>query len=166
MSFFSKPNIGLCKKMLESTTLAEHEGELFCKQCYARKFVCHFSLLLLFYKKSFAYRVQKVLVLVVEQALLVWIQVNILAINLAQKWRRHLYRLLYWILSTETCFILEISQAMHHHRALVNTKNSINNWNFMDLYCNTLYTNARAIFVLVLIFYFNLTFYSRVWLNL
>ncbi|CAF2448927.1 unnamed protein product [Rotaria sp. Silwood2] len=29
---------GLCKKMLESTTLAEHEGNLFCKQCYARKF--------------------------------------------------------------------------------------------------------------------------------
>jgi len=24
--------------MLESTTLAEHEGNLFCKQCYARKF--------------------------------------------------------------------------------------------------------------------------------
>ncbi len=31
--------IGLCKKMLESTTVAEHEGNLFCKQCYARKFV-------------------------------------------------------------------------------------------------------------------------------
>jgi len=25
--------------MLESTTVAEHEGNLFCKQCYARKFV-------------------------------------------------------------------------------------------------------------------------------
>jgi len=24
--------------MLESTTVAEHEGNLFCKQCYARKF--------------------------------------------------------------------------------------------------------------------------------
>lgn len=32
-------DLGLCKKMLESTTLAEHNGELFCKQCYARKFV-------------------------------------------------------------------------------------------------------------------------------
>lgn len=31
--------LGLCKKMLESTTVAEHEGNLFCKQCYARKFV-------------------------------------------------------------------------------------------------------------------------------
>lgn len=31
--------LGLCKKMLESTTVAEHEGDLFCKQCYARKFV-------------------------------------------------------------------------------------------------------------------------------
>ena len=30
---------GLCRKMLESTTLAEHGDELFCKQCYARKFV-------------------------------------------------------------------------------------------------------------------------------
>ena len=33
--FFSK---GLCKKMLESTTVAEHEGQVFCKQCYGRKF--------------------------------------------------------------------------------------------------------------------------------
>jgi cysteine/glycine-rich protein len=33
--------VGLCKKMLESTTVAEHEGNLFCKQCYARKFVRH-----------------------------------------------------------------------------------------------------------------------------
>lgn len=31
--------IGLCNKMLESTTVAVHEGDLFCKQCYARKFV-------------------------------------------------------------------------------------------------------------------------------
>ncbi|CAF1107339.1 unnamed protein product [Didymodactylos carnosus] len=29
---------GLCKKMLESTTVAEHDGNLFCKQCYARKY--------------------------------------------------------------------------------------------------------------------------------
>jgi hypothetical protein len=29
---------GLCKKMLESTTVAEHEGQVFCKQCYGRKF--------------------------------------------------------------------------------------------------------------------------------
>ncbi len=29
--------------MLESTTLAEHEGNLFCKQCYARKFVSGFE---------------------------------------------------------------------------------------------------------------------------
>ncbi len=28
--------------MLESTTVAEHEGNLFCKQCYARKFVSLF----------------------------------------------------------------------------------------------------------------------------
>ena len=33
---------GLCRKMLESTTLAEHEGDLFCKQCYARKFVRYY----------------------------------------------------------------------------------------------------------------------------
>jgi hypothetical protein len=30
--------VGLCKKMLESTTLAVHEGNIFCKQCYGRKF--------------------------------------------------------------------------------------------------------------------------------
>ena len=29
---------GLCKKMLEPTTLAEHEGLIFCKTCYGRKF--------------------------------------------------------------------------------------------------------------------------------
>jgi hypothetical protein len=56
--------IGLCKKMLESTTVAEHEGNLFCKQCYARKFV---SVCSIFYfskkKKEFLkYRVRKVLV--------------------------------------------------------------------------------------------------------
>lgn len=28
----------LCKKMLEAMTMAEHEGNLFCKQCYARKY--------------------------------------------------------------------------------------------------------------------------------
>jgi hypothetical protein len=28
--------------MLESTTVAEHEGNLFCKQCYARKFVSNY----------------------------------------------------------------------------------------------------------------------------
>lgn len=37
--FFSLPSsTGLCKKMLESTTLAEHEGNVYCKQCYSRKF--------------------------------------------------------------------------------------------------------------------------------
>lgn len=30
--------LGLCRKMLESTTVAEHEGQVFCKQCYGRKF--------------------------------------------------------------------------------------------------------------------------------
>ena len=35
-SFFQTK--GLCKKMLESTTVAEHEGQVFCKQCYGRKF--------------------------------------------------------------------------------------------------------------------------------
>jgi len=29
---------GLCKKRLDSTNAAEHGGELFCKQCYGRKF--------------------------------------------------------------------------------------------------------------------------------
>jgi hypothetical protein len=29
---------GLCKKMLEAMTVAEHEGNVYCKQCYARKF--------------------------------------------------------------------------------------------------------------------------------
>ena len=29
---------GLCRKMLESTTLAEHEGQIFCKTCYARRY--------------------------------------------------------------------------------------------------------------------------------
>lgn len=28
----------MCKKMLESTTVAEHEGQVFCKVCYGRKF--------------------------------------------------------------------------------------------------------------------------------
>jgi cysteine/glycine-rich protein len=35
--FFFK-TIGLCKKTLEAMTMAEHEGNVFCKQCYARKF--------------------------------------------------------------------------------------------------------------------------------
>ena len=30
---------GLCKKILESTTLAEHGSDLYCKQCHVRKFV-------------------------------------------------------------------------------------------------------------------------------
>jgi cysteine/glycine-rich protein len=29
---------GLCKKMLEAMTVAEHEGNVYCKQCYGRKF--------------------------------------------------------------------------------------------------------------------------------
>lgn len=29
---------GLCKKMLEPMTMAEHEGNVYCKQCYGRKF--------------------------------------------------------------------------------------------------------------------------------
>jgi hypothetical protein len=29
---------GLCKKMLEAMTMAEHDGNVFCKQCYARKY--------------------------------------------------------------------------------------------------------------------------------
>ncbi|CAF4043048.1 unnamed protein product, partial [Rotaria magnacalcarata] len=28
----------LCKKTLEAMTMAEHEGNVYCKQCYARKF--------------------------------------------------------------------------------------------------------------------------------
>ncbi|CAF1011039.1 unnamed protein product [Rotaria sordida] len=28
----------LCKKALEVTTLSEHDGDLYCKQCYTRKF--------------------------------------------------------------------------------------------------------------------------------
>ncbi len=36
--FYSIENIGLCRKMLESTTLAEHDGQIFCKQCYGRQF--------------------------------------------------------------------------------------------------------------------------------
>ncbi len=78
--------IGLCKKMLESTTLAEHEGNLFCKQCYARKFVSHFPVVYSFENKGFLeYRVRKVLVLAVEQVLLVWTQVNILEIDLVRR---------------------------------------------------------------------------------
>lgn len=29
---------GLCKKMLEPTTLAAHEGDIYCKTCYGRKY--------------------------------------------------------------------------------------------------------------------------------
>ncbi|CAF3366842.1 unnamed protein product [Rotaria socialis] len=29
---------GLCKKMLEMPTLAENDGDIYCKQCYTRKF--------------------------------------------------------------------------------------------------------------------------------
>jgi hypothetical protein len=29
---------GLCKKTLEAMTMAEHEGNVYCKQCYSRKF--------------------------------------------------------------------------------------------------------------------------------
>lgn len=29
---------GLCSKLLDSTNCSEHEGELFCKVCHARKF--------------------------------------------------------------------------------------------------------------------------------
>nr|AAW27699.1 SJCHGC02224 protein [Schistosoma japonicum] len=29
---------GLCNKMLDSTTVAEHEGEVYCKTCHGRKF--------------------------------------------------------------------------------------------------------------------------------
>lgn len=29
---------GMCNKMLESTTVAEHEGLVYCKQCHGRKF--------------------------------------------------------------------------------------------------------------------------------
>lgn len=31
-------NLGLCKKALDVTNVCEHDGELFCKQCYTRKF--------------------------------------------------------------------------------------------------------------------------------
>ena len=30
--------LGLCKKMLEVPTMAEHDGDLYCRQCYTRKF--------------------------------------------------------------------------------------------------------------------------------
>ncbi|KAK6625752.1 Muscle LIM protein 1 [Polyplax serrata] len=29
---------GMCNKLLDSTNCAEHEGELFCKNCHARKY--------------------------------------------------------------------------------------------------------------------------------
>ncbi|XP_054722490.1 muscle LIM protein 1-like [Uloborus diversus] len=31
-------NCGLCRKRLDSTNATEHAGELYCKQCYGRKF--------------------------------------------------------------------------------------------------------------------------------
>lgn len=30
--------LGMCNKMLESTTVAEHEGRVFCKGCHGKKF--------------------------------------------------------------------------------------------------------------------------------
>ncbi|CAF4268949.1 unnamed protein product [Rotaria socialis] len=30
--------LALCKKSLEVTTVSEHDGDLYCKQCYTRKF--------------------------------------------------------------------------------------------------------------------------------
>lgn len=30
--------IGMCNKLLDSTNCSEHEGELFCKVCHARKY--------------------------------------------------------------------------------------------------------------------------------
>jgi hypothetical protein len=30
--------LGLCNKLLDSTNCTEHEGELFCKVCHARKY--------------------------------------------------------------------------------------------------------------------------------
>lgn len=90
ISTFVFSTIGLCKKMLESTTLAEHEGNLFCKQCYARKFVsdcagkcdCCNPVIV-------ECRAPKVLVSAVAQALLAWTQVNIWAINPARRWRKN-----------------------------------------------------------------------------
>ena len=29
---------GLCNKLLDSTTLRDHDGEIFCKACYGKKF--------------------------------------------------------------------------------------------------------------------------------
>lgn len=31
-------NLGMCNKLLDSTNCAEHEGELYCKNCHGRKF--------------------------------------------------------------------------------------------------------------------------------
>ena len=48
MSGLASVDVGLCKKILESTTLAEHGADLYCKQCYVRKFVrllCEWMLL-------------------------------------------------------------------------------------------------------------------------
>ncbi len=35
---FKLINLGLCKKSLEIPTMAEHDGDLYCKHCYNRKF--------------------------------------------------------------------------------------------------------------------------------
>ena len=32
------PSAGLCQKMLDSTTCAEHEGMIYCKGCHGKKF--------------------------------------------------------------------------------------------------------------------------------
>lgn len=31
-------HVGLCGKMLDSTNVTEHEAELYCKNCHARKY--------------------------------------------------------------------------------------------------------------------------------
>lgn len=37
-SFLNIFRKGLCKKMLEPMTMAEHDGNVYCRQCYGRKF--------------------------------------------------------------------------------------------------------------------------------
>lgn len=74
--------------MLESTTVAVHEGDLFCKQCYARKFVSYSveNDRLVIDGVCVSYlRDQKVLVLDKVQEHLEWIQVNISEIDQVQK---------------------------------------------------------------------------------
>lgn len=36
IDFFAFP--GLCHKLLDSTNVTEHNGEIFCRHCYGRKF--------------------------------------------------------------------------------------------------------------------------------